>query len=157
MGAGCGPYCRPISGTTLAADRTVRFLCWLEGASTSRVLNLRHIARLNAADPEHGQRPLFLSPVINTGDIPPDLLARLVPRLDRSRLKLGDDLSAREREVLGLLAAGASTKAIAGELHLSVNTVRNHVQQVLVKLGAHSKLEAVSIAVREGIVRIIGP
>lgn len=38
----------------------------MDGASTSRVLNLRHIARLNAADPEHGRNPLFLSPVINT-------------------------------------------------------------------------------------------
>ncbi len=53
----------------MAADRIVRFLCSLDSASTSRVLNLRHIARLNAADPEHGQRPLFLSPVINTSFI----------------------------------------------------------------------------------------
>lgn len=53
----------------MAADRIVRFLCSLEGASTSRVLNLRHIARLNAADPEHGLKPLFLSPVINTAFI----------------------------------------------------------------------------------------
>jgi hypothetical protein len=53
----------------LAFDRIVRFLCSLDSASTSRVVNLRHIARLNAADPEHGQRPLFLSPVINTSFI----------------------------------------------------------------------------------------
>lgn len=53
----------------MAADRIIRFLCSLDSASTSRVLNLRHIARLNAADPEHGQRPLFLSPVINTAFI----------------------------------------------------------------------------------------
>ncbi|MES2293268.1 MAG: hypothetical protein V4527_08230 [Pseudomonadota bacterium] len=50
----------------MAADRIVRFLCSLDGASTSRVLNLRHIARINAGDPEHGAKPLFLSPVINT-------------------------------------------------------------------------------------------
>lgn len=53
----------------LAVDRIVRFLCSLDSASTSRVLNLRHIASLHAADPEHGQRPLFLSPVINTAFI----------------------------------------------------------------------------------------
>jgi DNA-binding NarL/FixJ family response regulator len=41
---------------------------------------------------------------------------------------------------------------IAAELHLSVNTVRNYVQSVLTKLNAHSKLEAVSTAVREGII-----
>jgi hypothetical protein len=50
----------------LAVDRIVRFLCALEGASTSRVLNLRQIARVNANDPEHGAKPLFFSPVVNT-------------------------------------------------------------------------------------------
>lgn len=50
----------------MAADRVIRFLCSLDGASTSRVLNLRHIARINAGDPEHAAKPLFLSPVINT-------------------------------------------------------------------------------------------
>lgn len=58
--------------------------------------------------------------------------------------------------MLRLLATGASTKGIATELHLSVNTVRNHIQQVLVKLGAHSKLEAVSIALQGGLVRYPG-
>jgi hypothetical protein len=47
------------------ADRSVRFLGALGGASTSRVLNLYRIAQDNEADPEHAQKPLFLSPVIN--------------------------------------------------------------------------------------------
>jgi hypothetical protein len=50
----------------MAGDRTFRFLGAWDGASTSRVLNLRQIARANAQDPEHGQKPLFLSPLINT-------------------------------------------------------------------------------------------
>jgi hypothetical protein len=49
----------------LAADRSVRFLDALAGASTSRVLNLYKIARDNAQNPEHGDKPLFLSPIIN--------------------------------------------------------------------------------------------
>ena len=53
-------------GVILAADRSVRLLCSLDGASTSRVLNLRQIARANADNPEHGAKPLFLSPAINT-------------------------------------------------------------------------------------------
>jgi DNA-binding NarL/FixJ family response regulator len=85
--------------------------------------------------------------------IPPSLLARLLPQLNRTSRGIGGDLSPRELEVLELLATGATNKAIAEQLYLSVNTIRNHVQQVLVKLGAHSKLEAVSIAVREGIIR----
>ncbi len=85
--------------------------------------------------------------------IPPVLLARLLPQLNRAHRGLGSDLSNRELEVLDLLATGAANKEIATSLSLSVNTVRNHVQQVLVKLGAHSKLEAVATAVREGIIR----
>ncbi|HEY4274229.1 MAG TPA: hypothetical protein VGM68_02005 [Rhizomicrobium sp.] len=53
----------------MAVDRLIHFLCSLDGASTSRVFNLRHIARINAEDPEHGAKPLFLSPVINTAFI----------------------------------------------------------------------------------------
>lgn len=50
------------------------------------------------------------------------------------------------------MARGWTNKVIADEPYLSVHTVRNHVQSVLSKLNAHSKLEAVSIAVREGII-----
>ena len=52
-------------GFTLANDRSVRFLDALRGASTSRVLNLYRIARDNANNPEHGEKPLFVSPLIN--------------------------------------------------------------------------------------------
>jgi DNA-binding NarL/FixJ family response regulator len=55
-------------------------------------------------------------------------------------------LSGREREILGLLANGWSNRRIAEECFLSLNTVRTHVQNVLVKLGVHSKLEAVAFA-----------
>ena len=84
--------------------------------------------------------------------ISPALLTRLLPKLNRTQRTLGEDLSDREREVLGFLARGMTNKVIAAELFLSVNTIRNHVQSVLAKLGAHSKLEAVSTAVREGII-----
>ena len=49
----------------MTADRTVRFLSALGGASTSRVLNLYRIGAVNAEDPEYQQKPLFLSPAIN--------------------------------------------------------------------------------------------
>jgi len=63
-------------------------------------------------------------------------------------------LSERERQVLGLLARGYSNRRIAEACYLSLNTVRTHVQNVLVKLGVHSKLEAAALAVRQGLVRI---
>jgi DNA-binding NarL/FixJ family response regulator len=84
--------------------------------------------------------------------ISPVLLARLFARLNRGSNGLGADLTDRELQVLRLLAAGATNARIADELHLSVNTVRNYVQAILVKLDVHSKLEAVSTAVREGII-----
>ena len=57
-------------------------------------------------------------------------------------------LTARELQVLRLLADGASTRDIADSLFISVTTTRNHVQSVLRKLDVHSKLEAVSLALR---------
>ncbi len=65
----------------------------------------------------------------------------------------GADLTERELQVLRIASKGRSNKAIAEELNLSVNTVRNHMQHVLTKLGAHSKLEAAAIGARLGILR----
>lgn len=58
-------------------------------------------------------------------------------------------LTPRQVEVLRLLEEGHSTNQIAGELHLSVDTVRNHIRHLLRALNAHSRLEAVAIARRE--------
>jgi PAS domain S-box-containing protein len=58
------------------------------------------------------------------------------------------NLTPRQAEVLELLERGRSTKQIADELHLSPETVRNHVRHVLRAVGAHSRLEAVAIANR---------
>lgn len=79
-----------------------------------------------------------------------DLLG-LVGRLSSSSA-ISASLTEREREVLELLAAGTTTQMIANTLVLSLHTVRNHVRNVMMKLGAHSRLEAVAIALREGLV-----
>ncbi len=83
--------------------------------------------------------------------ISPELLARLLPRLQRAGRAGHNDLTEREREVLGLLAEGLSNAGIAERLTVSIHTVRNHVANLSAKLGAHSKLEALSVAVREGL------
>jgi len=62
-------------------------------------------------------------------------------------------LTPRQNEVLHLLARGRSTAQIAEELHLSTDTVRNHVRRMLRALGAHSRIEALAVAHREGILR----
>ena len=55
-------------------------------------------------------------------------------------------LTPRQVEVLRLLEQGRSTKQIAAELHLSVETVRNHIRRLFRALGVHSRLEAVAAA-----------
>jgi PAS domain S-box-containing protein len=60
-------------------------------------------------------------------------------------------LTPRQAEVLRLLGEGASTADIAASLHLSTETVRNHVRNVLRALGAHSRLEAVAVAHANGL------
>lgn len=80
--------------------------------------------------------------------IAPSLLARLLPRLGAGTPK-GVVVSAREREILALVAGGATNQEIATQLFLSPNTVRNHLARIYSRLGARSRLEAVSIAKRE--------
>jgi DNA-binding NarL/FixJ family response regulator len=59
-------------------------------------------------------------------------------------------LSDRELEVLAALARGASPAEVAAEFSISLYTVRTHLKNILVKMGARSKLEAVVVALREG-------
>jgi putative two-component system response regulator len=61
------------------------------------------------------------------------------------------DLTPREVEIFDLMTEGLSNKVIAARLDLRLNTVRNHVQRILNKLGSHSKLEAVATARRRGL------
>jgi DNA-binding NarL/FixJ family response regulator len=88
-------------------------------------------------------------PVWAAADQPP---AR--PERDDHAELLLRSLSERERQVLVMLACGWSNRRIADTCFLSLNTVRTHVQNVLVKLGVHSKLEAAALAVRQGLVSI---
>lgn len=84
--------------------------------------------------------------------VSPRLLARLLPRLRRHEADPMWSLTEREREVLRCLAEGQSNAEIAKTMTLSVHTVRNHVANLSTKLGAHSKLEVLAIAIREGLV-----
>jgi len=61
-------------------------------------------------------------------------------------------LTPRQREVLDLLAHGSSTRQIAELLHLSRETVRNHIRGVLHALDVHSRVEAVATARAEGLI-----
>jgi putative two-component system response regulator len=84
--------------------------------------------------------------------IPPSLVTSVLTRLRPERRRVGS-LTNREIEVLEMLSSGQTNEAIAAQLVLSLNTVRNHVQNILSKLDTHSKLEAVAAAVKQGIIQ----
>ena len=92
--------------------------------------------------------------------IDPGTLARLLPQVAREReqqrdaLALLGDLTDREREILGLLAQGMRNEDIATQLYISPQTVQTHVRNILGKLRVHSKLEAVTFAVRHGAITV---
>jgi DNA-binding NarL/FixJ family response regulator len=65
-----------------------------------------------------------------------------------------DQITPREREVLQKLAEGLSNKEIANGLHMSVDTERTHMMNILNKLGVHSRLQALLFAARHGLVRL---
>jgi len=64
-----------------------------------------------------------------------------------------EGLTARELDVLGLLAQGACNKRIAAELEIALGTVKAHMKAILAKLGAGSRTQALSIAMDRGLVR----
>ena len=88
--------------------------------------------------------------------VDPARLAKLLPALAAEREVARDAqsrlerLTAREREILGLLTEGYRSEALAERLYISPPTVRTHVQNILSKLGVHSQLEAVALAARSG-------
>jgi DNA-binding NarL/FixJ family response regulator len=66
--------------------------------------------------------------------------------------RVAGQLTKREREILRLMAQGLDNRAIADKLFISFTTVRGHVQNILEKLDAHSKLEAVARANQHGLI-----
>ncbi len=80
----------------------------------------------------------------------PGVAAKLLGRMAES--EPAGDLSAREVDVLHLLVAGATNKAIAQQLILSENTIKSHISHIFDKLGVQSRAEAVAVALQRGLV-----
>jgi DNA-binding NarL/FixJ family response regulator len=81
------------------------------------------------------------------GYIDPALMPAFLPGRDRD-----DMLTAREREILQLLADGMSNSDVAVKLFISQETVKSHVRHILTKLEADTRTQAVAIALREAII-----
>lgn len=83
----------------------------------------------------------------------PEAARALVEAGSRPPLEPGMDLTVRQLEILSLLVEGLTNNEIADRLILSPYTVRNHVSEILSKLGATTRTEAAALAVRLGLVR----
>jgi DNA-binding NarL/FixJ family response regulator len=81
------------------------------------------------------------------GYIDPALMPAFLPGRDRDEM-----LTAREREILQLLADGMSNSDVASKLFISQETVKSHVRHILTKLEADTRTQAVAIALREAII-----
>lgn len=80
--------------------------------------------------------------------IPPNIATRLAERIG------GNELTAREFEVLKLIVSGKSNKQIGDDLGISEGTVKSHVNNILDKLGVTDRTQAVSVALKRGIVHL---
>ena len=92
---------------------------------------------------------------VNDGEtlLHPAVVRELVREVAGGRREAADNpLTAREREVLGLIARGRANKAIAFELGVAEKTVKTHVSNILGKLNVTDRTQAALLAVREGLV-----
>src|SRR4051812_34841176 len=76
------------------------------------------------------------------------------PSVPRDEPRVERTLSARERQVLGLLADGLGNKQIAAQLGISTNTVKTHLEMLFEKLGVSSRAEAVANGVKRGLLHL---
>jgi len=134
--------------TSLSDEKTL--LRALEVAVNGFVGKNRHVDEVLAAIRQAGEGEIIIPPSLLVG-----LLAR-VPRVASiySEEVTREPLTPREQEILQHLAAGHSGAAIAAELNISEVTVRTHIRNLMTKLGVHSRLEAVTFALRNGLVEL---
>jgi DNA-binding NarL/FixJ family response regulator len=84
----------------------------------------------------------------------PRLLKRIVSPVEPTTTGYVPPLTRREHDVLQMLADGSDARTIAHELGITLHTCRGYIKNLLLKLDAHSQLEAVAVATRNGLVRV---
>jgi DNA-binding NarL/FixJ family response regulator len=127
-------------------------------ARTLRAMRLRGWAIVSRDAPTGELRAAIMAAAQGFTVVPTALAARLLPARDaapgEARADQPEPLTAREREVLELLAEGLSNRQVAERLGISEHTAKFHVASVSGKLGASSRTEAVSRGVRRGLISL---
>ena len=134
----------------LSSDRSDGpVLAALEAGASGYLVKSDPLDRLVSAVRRAGEGEIVLEP----GELATLLRSQRERRgQDAERQRIAASLTSREREILGLVAGGVETRAIAERLHLAPATVRWYVQVLLEKLDVHSKLGAVARAVELGLI-----
>jgi DNA-binding NarL/FixJ family response regulator len=139
------PATRVLMLTSFAEEETV-VAALLAGAAGYVLKNVARARLLEALrSVAHGES--LLDSKVTKG-----VLDRLVGTRQQQP-EADDDLTAREREVLMLIAEGATNKEIAAKLVVSENTARNHVSHILGKLGFNRRSEAAAYAAKKGLIK----
>ena len=143
-----------LDGRDVFGNRLCRAGCWLRDAFQSG----ETVQRFEIDVRHAGGRRIRVIVDAQTGGADgwtyhflPDRRRPAAPPGETAEAGSAPVLTHRETAVLRVLARGAETADIARELGISTNTVRNHVQHLLDKLGAHTRLQAVSLARRHGL------
>jgi two-component system, NarL family, response regulator LiaR len=118
-----------------------------EGSLVQRALQVGAIGYLLKDIHEHELATAIRAAYSGHPVLAPEVAKTLVAVSDQPP-KLGTSLSMRELDVLRLMVAGQSNEQIAAQLEITRNTVRHHVHNILVKLGAVNRAEAVGLAVQ---------
>jgi len=147
-----------LDGVMATAAITARYpgvhVVLLTGHADSILMQQAAEAGARSLMPKDGALPDLLDALQTTGPggllVHPTLL-RSIAEATEDAVGVDTPLSPRERDVLAMLALGLRTGAIADHLGISKNTCRGYVKSLLWKLDAHSQLEAVAIARRQGL------
>ena len=137
-----------VVALTPSLDEDVLFTCVRAGAAGCVTKDRPPTELIRSIERVHAGEVLFPSAV----------LVSILTRAQREqRFEAGtvtESLAPRELEVLQVLAAGASTREAAERLDITVHTVRTHLKNAMTKLHAHSRLEAVTSALRQGLIEL---
>jgi NarL family two-component system response regulator LiaR len=129
------PAIRIIALSSFGEDKLVKSA--LRAGATSYLLKNIPAARLAEA---------IRATCVGLPILSPEITLSYSEKVETPVVPTGNDLTARELEVLSFMAAGMANAMIAARMNISIYTVKNHVSSILVKMGASSRLEAVSQA-----------